>query len=111
MEPINRRKFVRSAGTAAAAVAASGPLLRVGKAAGRSPNETINVAVLGIKNRGWQHAQNFCKMPNVVVMLAVVQFVNRATALEIVPRHETGLLELRQHPGHGRQADLFAGVI
>jgi len=67
MEPMNRRKFVRSAGTAAAAVAASGPFVRTGKAAGRSPNETINVAVIGIRSRGWQHAQNFAKIPNVVV--------------------------------------------
>ena len=67
MEPMNRRKFVRSAGTAAAAVAASAPFVRTGKAAGRSPNETINVAVIGIRGRGWQHAQNFAKIPNVVV--------------------------------------------
>ena len=48
------------------------------------------------------------KTNHVIVMRALVQFVNRMTALEIMPGHETGGLELRQDPIHGCKADLLA---
>jgi len=66
MQSINRRKFVKNAGSAAAAAAVSSPFIGKGFAS-RSPNDTINVGVIGIRSRGNQHANNYCAMPNVVV--------------------------------------------
>ena len=45
---------------------------------------------------------------DVVVMLALVQLEHRRAALEMMARDEPGLLELRQHPVDGREADVFA---
>ena len=53
---IDRRDFVRQ--TTAAGLGAL--LLRTG----RSPNETVRVAVIGVNGRGTVHAQNFAKLPN-----------------------------------------------
>ena len=63
MESINRRKFISTAGasTAALAVGSSKALSQ------RSPNETINVAVLGIRSRGRAQARNWSEIPNVRV--------------------------------------------
>ena len=66
MKSISRRKFVQNAGSVAAVAAVSAPFIGKGFAS-RSPNDTINVGVIGIRSRGNQHAHNYCKMPNVVV--------------------------------------------
>ena len=60
METINRRKFVKT--TAGAAIAA--PFISaVGRA--HSPNDTINLAVIGLRSRGQAHYQGFGRIPGV----------------------------------------------
>src|ERR1700730_284587 len=60
METINRREFVKT--TAGAAIAA--PLISdVGRA--HSPNDTINLAVIGLRSRGQAHYEVFGKIPGV----------------------------------------------
>jgi len=66
MSAMNRRKFIRSTGTAAASMALTGVMLN-SQGARSSPNDRINVAVMGIRSRGWEHARNFTKIPNVQV--------------------------------------------
>src|SRR5438093_1145374 len=56
-----RRTFLRKA-----AITASAPAIRTGWAQ-RSPNEVINVAVVGFHGRGKDHYRAFAKMPNVRV--------------------------------------------
>lgn len=46
----------------------------------------------------------------VIVVPPTVQLEQRLTALEMSPANQTSIFELRQHPVHGRQADLLAGV-
>src|ERR1700730_6344922 len=60
METINRREFVKTA--AGAAIAA--PFVSV---AGRaySPNDTINLAVIGVRSRGQAHYEGFGRIPGV----------------------------------------------
>jgi len=60
---VSRRNFI--AQTSAAALAISAPLIKTGRAA--EANETINVAVVGIRSRGAEHIRQFCRMPNVRV--------------------------------------------
>jgi predicted dehydrogenase len=64
MGKINRRRFLAT--TAQAAVA--GPFIRVGLSTVRSPNDAINVAVIGIRGRGQSHYTSFAKIPNVNVV-------------------------------------------
>ena len=64
MQEINRRKFMKQTGTAGLVAAA--PLLRTGSAKA-SANDTINVAVMGIRSRGSDHAVGFARLPNVNV--------------------------------------------
>ena len=59
MSEINRRTFIKTT----AAVAAVGPFIKT-SATTRSPNGTINVAVVGIRGRGQSHYTNFAKIPN-----------------------------------------------
>ena len=63
MASLTRRDFVRSTGLSGAALMS--PLLKTGFA--NSPNETIQVAVMGIRSRGTAHAQTLAKLPNVNV--------------------------------------------
>ena len=63
MDHIDRRKFLKATALAAAA----GPFVRRGAAA-NSPNDTVNVAVIGIRGRGQSHYTNFAKIPNVRVV-------------------------------------------
>ncbi len=63
MASLTRRDFVRSTGLSGAALMA--PLLKTGVA--NSPNETIQVAVMGIRSRGTAHARTLAKLPNVNV--------------------------------------------
>ena len=43
-----------------------------------------------------------------VVVLSLIEFVNRFTAFEMVAVQDAGLLELRQYPVHGRQTNVGA---
>ncbi len=63
MASLTRRDFVRSTGLSGAALMS--PLLKTGFA--NSPNETIQVAVMGIRSRGTAHARTLAKLPNVNV--------------------------------------------
>ncbi len=65
MTTITRREFAKNMAAGAAAVA-TGPYIKTGFA-GRSPNDTINVAVMGIRSRGAEHAGSFARLPNVNV--------------------------------------------
>jgi predicted dehydrogenase len=66
MRSLTRRKFVKGVGTGAAGLMITGPFLKTGSAK-ESPNDTINVAVMGIRSRGAAHAASFAKLPNVNV--------------------------------------------
>jgi len=66
MKSLDRRSFLKKAGTSAVGLAAAGPWVTSGLSQ-NSPNETINVAVMGIRSRGSAHAENFAKMRNVNV--------------------------------------------
>ena len=62
MDSMDRRNFLRKAGAGAVSLAAAGPWIKEGLAK-NSPNETINVAVMGINGRGGAHAEQFARMP------------------------------------------------
>src|SRR5215470_15339605 len=60
-EMTDRRSFLKSAG---AASLMAGPWLKSTSRAA-SPNDTVNVAVVGIRSRGEAHYKQFAKLPNV----------------------------------------------
>src|SRR6202048_2549773 len=60
METINRREFVKTSVGAAIAAPFIGA---VGRA--HSPNDTINLAVVGLRSRGQAHYEGFGKIPGV----------------------------------------------
>jgi predicted dehydrogenase len=68
MKNIDRRTFLKKTTAASAGVLASQSML---KASSRrsSANDTINVAVVGIRNRGRDHYRTLAKIPNVKVVL------------------------------------------
>ena len=66
MSTLNRRSFMKNAGTVAAA-AASAPLVKPSWSQ-TSPNDTIHIAVMGIRGRGTSHYEEFAKLPNVEVI-------------------------------------------
>jgi predicted dehydrogenase len=66
MNEVTRRKFLKQAGSGTAALAASAPLWSIGSSKG-SANDTINVAVMGIRSRGSDHAANYARLPKVNV--------------------------------------------
>jgi len=71
MKSINRRGFLKKSAVATTGLMVSAPVVKKGFAK-NSPNETINVAVVGIRSRGGiygggGHYGNFCKIPNVRV--------------------------------------------
>jgi predicted dehydrogenase len=62
MVPTTRRRFLEEALLAAAAGATGAELLPLATASekpGRSPNERLSVAVIGVRNRGQDHARAF----------------------------------------------------
>jgi predicted dehydrogenase len=65
MKSINRRNFLRNTGSVAAALAA-GPVVRK-SSANNSPNDTIHIAVIGVRGRGESHYSEWSKIPNVEV--------------------------------------------
>ena len=66
MEDLNRRKFIKKTAATAAGLAATGPFIKSGflKA---SPNDTINMAVIGIRGRGSGLYKGFANLKNVKV--------------------------------------------
>ncbi len=60
----DRRNFLKTAG---AASLMAGPMLK-SAARGASPNDAINIAVIGIRSRGAAHYKQFAKLPNVNVV-------------------------------------------
>ncbi|MCE5249648.1 Gfo/Idh/MocA family oxidoreductase [bacterium] len=65
---MNRRKFIHKAGTGAAALGATGPWVTQAWAK-KSPNDTINIAIMGIHGRGMDHVQHYMNVPNVEVAM------------------------------------------
>ena len=66
MKSLNRRTFLKDSAASFAAVASVAPAIRVGPAKA-SPNDTVQVAVVGVRNRGKSHYQNYSRMANVNV--------------------------------------------
>ena len=66
MSTFTRREFVRKSSTRAAALLTAGPFLKTSFAR-NSPNETIQMAVMGVRSRGAAHAATLSKLPNVNV--------------------------------------------
>jgi len=66
MEKMGRRSFITKAGKGAAGLAVAGPFIKTGFAK-NSPNDRINVAVMGIRSRGKVHLNGFGKIENVNV--------------------------------------------
>jgi predicted dehydrogenase len=68
MEHMNRRGFIGKSTAASASLMVGMPLIQnsYGKL---SPNETINVAVIGIRSRGQEHYTALSKVPNVRIAM------------------------------------------
>lgn len=71
MKATNRREFLKKTTTTAAGLMLSVPVVKSGFAK-KCPNDTINVAVVGIRGKGGMyggggHYLNYCKMPSVRV--------------------------------------------
>ena len=66
MENIDRRSFIKKSGVATAAAFVSSPIInQASKKTG--PNDTINVAVIGIRSRGKDLYRSLAKIPNVKI--------------------------------------------
>jgi predicted dehydrogenase len=65
MQNTNRREFLKKSATTAGLLFSSPLVLK--NYAQNSPNQRINVAVVGIRSRGAQHYRQFLKIPNVQV--------------------------------------------
>jgi predicted dehydrogenase len=68
MTSINRRNFVKQVGAGTTALIGAGPFIKTGFAR-RSPNDTVNIAVMGIRSRGGGLSESFAKLPNVNVSI------------------------------------------
>ena len=66
MNSIDRRKFIKKATAATAAIAAAAPYVTSGWAQ-NSPNDRVNVCVSGIRSRGRAHVRSFADLENVQV--------------------------------------------
>ncbi len=64
MQAINRRRFLARSASSIGAAALAAPALLRGYAKA-SPNDAINVAVVGVRNRGRSHLDAYAKLPNV----------------------------------------------
>lgn len=67
MSFLSRREFVRKTGANTAAFLASAPSVLKASPFRGSPNDTIQVAVMGIRSRGAAHASTLARLPNVSV--------------------------------------------
>ncbi len=67
MENIDRRTFVKKSTVATAGVMMSAPLIH-NSMANNSSNDTVNIAVIGIRSRGKDHYRALAKVPNVKIV-------------------------------------------
>ncbi len=65
MKSINRRRFLKKSAVTAGVMAAAPVVMK--SFAKNSPNETINIAVVGFNGRGRSHYRSFAALPNVKV--------------------------------------------
>jgi len=68
---ISRRQFLAEGSKAAAGLAAAQVFISTAKAQTTSPNEQINIAVVGIRNQGGYHIECLAGIPNVRVKTLV----------------------------------------
>jgi predicted dehydrogenase len=66
MGNINRRKFLKQTTAVSTGVMVSLPMMK-NSFANNSPNDTINIAVIGIRSRGKDHYKALAKIPNVKI--------------------------------------------
>lgn len=66
MKKIERRSFIKNVGVASAGTMISAPL--IGYSQQNSANDSVNVAVIGIRSRGKAHYQALSKIPNVNIV-------------------------------------------
>ncbi len=67
MESIDRRGFLKKSAVAAAGMVISAPAVKKSWAK-NSPNETVNLAVVGINGRGQAHIRSFAALPDVNIV-------------------------------------------
>ncbi len=63
---MKRRQFLRKTGAGAAGIGASAPFVTSGMAQ-NSPNDTIRLGIMGVRNRGWAHMRHFSAIRKVKV--------------------------------------------
>jgi predicted dehydrogenase len=85
MRQIDRRSFIRSSSAASAAVM-SGLGVIGNSSAASSASDTVNVAVVGIRNRGKEHYDALSKIPN--VRIAVICDIDQRLLPEAVAEVE-----------------------
>jgi len=66
MRNINRRKFLKQTTAVSTGVMVSLPMMK-NSFAKNSPNDTVNIAVIGIRSRGKDHYKALAKIPNVKI--------------------------------------------
>jgi len=83
MPLINRRGFLSKTAGSIAAAASAAPAMRRGLA--NSPNDAVNVAVVGVRSRGKAHYRSLCRLPkvNVVALCDVDERLFPAAAADI----------------------------
>lgn len=106
----NRRTFLKA--SAAAAAVFTLPRFSIG-APGRSPNGKINVASIGIGNRGWFAVSELLKLPNVnlVALCDVDRLLAEATfkrAAEFGKKSELAVPDLARIPFFADYREMFA---
>jgi len=67
MRITNRREFLKKSTLTTAGALISAPFIGTGNAKGKA-NDTIHIAVVGIRNRGLAHIRRFAEMPNVRIV-------------------------------------------
>ena len=63
MKNIERRTFIKQVTAASSGAIMSVPFIQ--NSVTKSPNETVNIAVIGIRSRGKDHYRALSKIPNV----------------------------------------------
>ncbi len=66
MKSINRRNFIKDTSIASTGTAIGLPI--IAKSLSGSPNESVNVAVIGIRSRGKDHYRSLAQIPNVNIV-------------------------------------------
>lgn len=65
---IDRRSFIKKSSAASASVIVSAPFVQH-VVANTKANETVNIAVIGIRSRGKDHYRALAKIPNVKITI------------------------------------------